>query len=108
MVREILVQGFTEVVVEEEDDDEDEEGKDDEENDDVCLWHDPFLNQYNLEMEILDECGLEMIQVREGGSRVADEGSTPDLPFAEGVRSIPSQYSKWAIIGCFLFSTSPI
>ena len=73
----------------EEEDNEDERVEDEEENDDACLWHDPFLDQNNLEMEIPDECGFEMVQVSEWCFGVADEGSIPDLPLPKGVGSIP-------------------
>ena len=70
-----------EVVEEEEDDNEDNENEDmeeEEEYDNACLWHDPFLERHNLEMEILDRGGLEMVQVVEGRSEmnfgVADVG----------------------------------
>ena len=35
--------------------------KEDEEYDHVCLWHDPFLERHNMEMEISDGGGLEMV-----------------------------------------------
>ena len=37
-----------------------EDGEEDEDDknyvDDACLWHDPFLDRHNLEMEIPDDC----------------------------------------------------
>ena len=45
---------YQEEVAEDEEDGEEEE--DDKDNvDDACLWHDPFLDRQNLEMEIPDE-----------------------------------------------------
>ena len=60
---------------EEEEDDEDEEAEDKENDDnidDACLWHDPFLDRHNLEMEIPDEC-VELVQVPVGVFVVGDE-----------------------------------
>ena len=88
-----------EVVEEEEDDEEDEEYDEDEkvedekeENydniDDACLWHDPFLDWHNLEIEIPYERGV-MVQVPMGVFGVGDEESMSDIPLPEGVGSIP-------------------
>ena len=93
-----LAHAEEEVVEEEEDDDDDNEDEDMEEEekekyDDACLWHDPFFERHNLEMEISDGGGLEMVQVVEGCSGmnygVADVGSIPCVPSPEGVRSSP-------------------
>ena len=94
-----LAHAEEEVVKEEKDDDEDNEDEDmeeeeeEEEYDDACLWHDPFLERHNLEMEIPDGGGLDMVEVAEGPSRmnsgVADMGSIPRLPLPEGVGSSP-------------------
>ena len=63
---------------EEEEDDEDEEAEEDEENndhvDDACLWHDPFFDRHNLEMEILDK-HVDLVDVPIGVSVVGDEES---------------------------------
>ena len=59
-----LAHAKEEVVEEEKDDKEDNEDEDveeEEEYDDTCLWHDSFLEQHNLEMEIPDKGGLEMV-----------------------------------------------
>ena len=65
--------------------------EEEEEYNDACLWHDPFLERYNLEMEIQDKGGLEMVQVAEGrsrmNSRVVYVGSIPCIPLPEGVGS---------------------
>ena len=64
-----LAHAEEEVVEEEEDNEEDnededmEEEEDEEEYDDACLWHDPFFKRHNLEMEILDGGGLDMVEV---------------------------------------------
>ena len=101
-----LAHAEEEVVVEEEDDDEedneDEDVEEEEDYDDACLWHDPFLERHNLEMEIVDEYGLEMVEVPEGGFGVADEGSILDVPLLEGARSTPYIAVSGQNIECFL------
>ena len=88
-----------EEVVEEDDDDkednEDEDMKEEEEEeyDDACLWHDLFLERHNLEMEIPDGGGLDMVEVAEGPSGmnfgVEDMGSISCLPLPKGVGPSP-------------------
>ena len=67
--------------------------EEEEEYNDACLWHDPFLERYNLEMEIQDKGGLEMVQVAEGrsrmNSRIVYVGSIPCIPLPEEVGSSP-------------------
>ena len=41
-------------------------------------------------MEVLDKGGFEIVQVPKGGSKVADEGSIPNIPLPESVGSIPN------------------
>ena len=71
---------------EEEEDNEDEEAEEDEENDnhvdDACMWHDPFLDRHNLEMEIPDE-HVDLVDVLVGVFVVGDEESMQDIPLPE-------------------------
>ena len=72
----------------------DEDGKEEEEYDNACLWHDPFLEPHNLEMEIQDVDSFEMVQVAVGGYVVSNDGSIPDVPFAQRSWIKSSQLSK--------------
>ena len=59
----------------------------------MLVWHDLFLERHNLEMEIPNGGGLDMVKVAEGpsgmNSGVADVGSIMCLPLPEGVGSSP-------------------
>ena len=66
------------------DEEDGEEEKDEEDNvDDACLWHNPFLDRHNLEIEIPDH-RVQLVQEPVGFSVVG-----PDIPLAERVGSIP-------------------
>ena len=83
---------YIEEEVAEEEEEEYNEDEEEEENDnhvdDACMWHNPFLDRYNLEMEILDE-HVDLVDVPVGVSVVGDEESMQDIPLPEGVGSIP-------------------
>ena len=64
-----------------------EEEENEDNVDDACLWHDPFLDRHNLEMEIPDE-HVELIQVPVGVSVVGNE-SMQEIPLSKGVGLIP-------------------
>ena len=70
-----------------------EEDEEEEEYDDACLWHDPFLERHNLEMEIPDGGGLDMVEVAKGplgmNFGVVDVGSITCLPLPKGVGLSP-------------------
>ena len=77
---------------EEEEDDEDAEAEEEEENDDhvddACMWHDPFLDRHNLEIEISDE-RVDLVEVLVDISLVGDEETMQDISLPEEVGSIP-------------------
>ena len=62
--------------------------EEEEEYDHACLWHDPFLDRHNLEIEIPDE-HVDLVDVPVGVFVVGNEESTQDIPLHEGVGSIP-------------------
>ena len=58
-------------------------------------------------MEILDGDGFEMVQVEKGGSGVAGEGSIPNIPLPEGVRSTPCMsVSGQTLYASFLYESN--